>query len=146
MPCATGPGNQREVDATIRLTTAAPVAVRLVPTAAASCRFEALTPQQEPASARLAVGLSGSAVVGFGGADSRGIQAVDQVMVGVISTLANRRGGTWIRYDGERRPPVTDGPVRQDQGPRRRLDGDRRRQLRTRPRASAVTSVPCSSR
>lgn len=43
--------------------------------------------------------------------------------------------GVFVRYDGEGRPPRHRRPVRRDEGPHRRLDGDRRRQLRTRRRA-----------
>lgn len=43
-------------------------------------------------------------------------------------------GGTFVRYDGEGRPPVTDGPFAETKDLIMRLDGDRRRQLRARGR------------
>lgn len=43
--------------------------------------------------------------------------------------------GTFVRYDGEGRPPVTDGPFAETKDLIMRLDGDRRRQLRARRRA-----------
>lgn len=47
--------------------------------------------------------------------------------------------GTFVRYDGEGRPPVTDGPFAETKDLIMRLDGDRRRQLRARPRAGRGT-------
>lgn len=43
--------------------------------------------------------------------------------------------GTFVRYDGEGRPPVTDGPFAETKDLIMRLDGHRRRQLRARRRA-----------
>lgn len=43
--------------------------------------------------------------------------------------------GTFVRYDGEGRPPVTDGPFAETKDLIMRLDGDRRRQLRACRRA-----------
>lgn len=43
--------------------------------------------------------------------------------------------GKWVRYDGEGRPPVTDGPFAETKDLIAELDGDRRRQLRARRRA-----------
>lgn len=43
--------------------------------------------------------------------------------------------GTFVRYDGEGRPPVTDGPFAETKDLIAAWDGDRRRQLRARRRA-----------
>ncbi len=42
--------------------------------------------------------------------------------------------GSWVRYDGEGRPPVTDGPFAETKDLIAGLDGDRRRQPRARRR------------
>ena len=50
--------------------------------------------------------------------------------------------GSWVRYDGDGPTGGRRRPVRRDQGPDRRMDGDRRRQLRACHRARRCSCRP----